>query len=182
MKKIIIFLLMTILLLSGCNRITEKESEPQAQTPVVTKTESTQLSPTKPLEEFSFRGHKFWDTLEQVIEKEGEYDRYEEYENSFIIFYDCIEVYGYTAELEYIFYEDGLYDINAKFTEDENISLEEKYYDIKQKLIELCGQPTSEDDPIGSDIYTAWMSTDQKFVAHILCSDEKLSISMRAVM
>ncbi|MBT3318323.1 MAG: hypothetical protein HN389_00980 [Clostridia bacterium] len=116
MKKLLVLIVVTVLLLSAC----------------------TQSSTSS----YTFRGHNLGDSLEDVIEKEG----IESYEQSprdrrevdFIV----NDFFGYEAEMTCHFEDDSLYMISMLSVYTEKNGIQDEVFDeMVQNLTELYGEP-----------------------------------------
>jgi hypothetical protein len=116
MKKLLILIVVTVLLLSACTRSSTSS--------------------------YTFRGHKLGDSLEDVIEKEGIESYEKTYEGVDFIVNDF---FGYEAEMTCRFEDDSeddsLYMIKMRSVYAENEVQDEVFDEMVQNLTELYGEP-----------------------------------------
>ena len=133
MKRIILLVVVLVLLLCSC----AKQSATEVET------------------EFSFRGHKFGDSLEEVIEREGRepYDKSESQAG-----FGLEDYFGYDCFAYFKFENDELYRINiTSISEPNSLNVNSVYKEFLQNFGEY-GEP----DKIikKSDIVAVWIKGD----------------------
>ncbi|MBT3318322.1 MAG: hypothetical protein HN389_00975 [Clostridia bacterium] len=122
MKRLIIIAFVIILLLGACG-ISETE-EKQEEKPVHT-----------------FRGHKYGDTLEDVIAKEG-IEPYEQSETEARL--RIYDFYGYDGSIIFRFNDDGLKNITVvSLIDNTELNFQEVFDDLLPNLISEFGNPSA---------------------------------------
>ncbi|MCM1480910.1 MAG: hypothetical protein NC085_14495 [Muribaculaceae bacterium] len=135
MKKIIV-LLAAALMLTACSNETAVNDVPQETTAVVTNVENP-----------DFRTIKWGMSKESVIANEGTPSSENEFgetgDNFYRLVYDNVSVSNYSAELQYFFEDNSLY--NATYTFDCNektdLQINTMYVVLRDKYIEKYGTP-----------------------------------------